>query len=148
MKTNNIHRTTVYVGAIVALGLTLLGLCRFKRHEVDMTELVKDYTRIGDSNYIWRASVPQRAVHYVSHPSQVYSYSITRIPLSNAIASYSPFASKPVYVRRDLLPLPVGPLSVKAYTHEGLVKNIERGFSTNGLVFRRQGGVVIVSGER
>jgi hypothetical protein len=123
------------LGLVLSINCGIFGLWSLRNtREPTLEQLKSDYIRIGNTNNFWRASKPERLLHYLRHWGQVYSCAITsQTPLTNLVQSYSIFAARPVYVQREMSSFMIGPVTVSAYTHEGLVTGLERVLRTNGI---------------
>lgn len=128
-------RALLLLVLVLGISCAIFGLSSSRNiREPTLGQLKRDYIRIGNTNYFWRASKPERLLHYLRHWGQVYSCAIrTQAPLTNLVESYSVFAARPVYVPREMSSFMFGPVSVSAYTHEGLVWGFERVLRTNGI---------------
>jgi hypothetical protein len=112
--------------------------------------LARDFVRLETRQHVWRASQPERALHYLKHWGQTYNVKINPLgttQLTNVVAVYSAWAARPVYVHRDIASLGIGAISVSARTHEGLVEALEQSLRTNGVscALNREGSATIMT---
>lgn len=132
------RRDAAMAGVSLAVGLAVAAVfLRGSSGTVDASVLERDYVRMEGTISVWRASSSERAIHYLRNLGQVYTNQMSRCRLELAMPIYSLWAAKPVYVSRRLMGLEVGPITVEAYTHEGVVRGFEKALETNGVVFRR-----------
>lgn len=153
-KTKLLHGKAI-LGCMVVVGASLLVKWGASERTADFGPdvLARDFVRIESTNFVWRASGPERALHYVRHWGQRYTLTFKPVgttELTNVLSAYSQWAARPVYVQRKIATMGIGAISVSARTHGGVVNALEEVLQTNGITcaLSRDGSATIVRSTR